>query len=433
MKENVTVFTGHLGPFIPAEEIMATAARYSMYLDMLLMGRGKGSEFTGWIHLPEKITAEVAEIEETASILRESANTTVVIGIGGSYLGSRAVLEAIGDSFGTYRTNGSHQVLFAGQNLCPDYMRDLLSLLDQRDYNIIVISKSGTTTEPAVAFRLLREHLVRKVGLKASKRRIVAVTDESKGALRQMADTEGYRSFIIPDDVGGRYSVMTAVGLLPLAAGGAGIREFIGGAAEMKALTTASHNHETNPALLYAAARNLLYASGKNIEIMVNYTPKLHYISEWWKQLYGESEGKGGKGIFPASVDNTTDLHSMGQYIQDGERRLFETLLSVESGFSDVKVPLTDGDGDNLNFLAGKSLSFINRAAMEGTRQAHTEGGVPNITINIPAINEFYLGQLLYMLEMACGVSGYALDVNPFDQPGVEAYKKKMFSLLGKP
>ncbi|MBM3421534.1 MAG: glucose-6-phosphate isomerase, partial [Bacteroidetes bacterium] len=305
MNKNLSVNTGHLGPFVATGEILALASRAGLLLDALVSGTGEGSDFTGWITLPSDIEKELNDIEASAARLRQISDTTVVIGIGGSYLGSRAVLEALGDSFGQYRNKRDHQVLFAGQNLCPDYMHELLTLLDERDYSIIVISKSGTTTEPAVAFRLLRSHLIRKTGRKEAAARIVAVTDKAKGALRKMADSEGYKTFVIPDNVGGRYSVLTAVGLLPIAVGGIDIRELVKGAYDMKRLTADNHNAATNPALLYAAARNLLYTSGRNTEILVNYTPKLHCIAEWWKQLFGESEGKDGRGIFPAAVDNT--------------------------------------------------------------------------------------------------------------------------------
>jgi glucose-6-phosphate isomerase len=433
MKKNISVNISGLSAFLPAEEIMAAGVRASVHLDALVNGTGEGNDFLGWITLPADIMNELDRIEACALRLRKTTDTTVVIGIGGSYLGSRAVMEAVGDYFSPGRSKRTHQVLFAGQNLCSDYIHELLTLLDERNYSIITVSKSGTTTEPAVAFRLLKAHLEAKVGRKAASERIVAVTDASRGALKRVATIEGYETFSIPDDVGGRYSVLTAVGLLPLAVAGADIRELVKGAADMADLTNRQHNPENNPSLVYAAARNLLLNLGKRTEIMVNYTPKLHYMAEWWKQLYGESEGKTGKGIFPASVDNTSDLHSMGQYIQEGERHLFETVLSVGKTRHSVVIPTNDGNEDNLNFLAGKTVDFINRAAEAGTQQAHIEGNVPNITVEIPELNEYYLGQLIYFFELACGISGYILGVNPFDQPGVEAYKKKMFSLLGKP
>ncbi|MFO7575204.1 MAG: glucose-6-phosphate isomerase [Bacteroidales bacterium] len=432
MNEKLTINIDGLSSFIPMEEVFAAAAKSTLHLDILKNGTGEGNNFLGWLTLPEDISVELEKIQACASRLREISDTTVVIGIGGSYLGSKAVIEALTDNFAPFCVEREHQILFAGQNLCSEYLHNLLKFLDKRDYTIIVISKSGTTTEPAVAFRLLRAQLEAKVGSANAAERIVAITDSERGALKRMADKEGYETFAIADNVGGRYSVLSPVGLLPIAVAGLNIREFVRGSSDMQALTISNHDQCSNPALLYAAARNLLYQEGKIIEIMVNYTPSLHCISEWWKQLFGESEGKEGKGIFPASVDNTTDLHSMGQYIQDGERRLFETVLSVATTATEVIIPSTAGDEDNLNYLAGKTLSFINSSAEQGTREAHIEGGVPNLTIVIPRLNEYYLGQLLYFFEVACGVSGYILGVNPFDQPGVEAYKNKMFKILGK-
>nr|ABD75777.1 putative glucose-6-phosphate isomerase [uncultured bacterium] len=324
-------------------------------------------------------------------------------------------------------------MIFAGHQIGEDYMHELLELLDLHSYSIVVISKSGTTTEPAIAFRILREHLIRKVGKEEAKQRIVAVTDASTGALRKLADDEGYRSFVIPDDVGGRFSILTPVGLIPLAICGTDIRQLIAGAAEMREGCDPGVPFEENPALLYAATRNALYRTGKKIEILVNYNPKLHYLAEWWKQLFGESEGKEGKGIFPASVDNSTDLHSMGQYIQEGERILFETVISVEQTRHSVHIPRDESNLDQLNFLSGKNIDQVNKMAELGTILAHMDGGVPNIRLSIPDISERSLGQLLYMFENACGISGYLLNVNPFNQPGVEAYKKNMFALLEKP
>lgn len=433
MGKTLSVKIDGLSAFLPAEEVIAFSAKSALHLDTLIHGRGAGSDFLGWLGLPQKTTqAALARIEKCAARLRSLSDTTVVIGIGGSYLGGRAVIEALTDSFEAYRATDKHQVLFAGQNLCSDYMYDLMCLLDNRNYSIIVISKSGTTIEPAIAFRLLRDHLERRTGKKEAAARIVAITDKSKGAVKKMADIEGYETFVIPDDVGGRYSVMTVVGLLPLAVAGINIHEFLKGASVMHDLAVCTHDPCTNPSLLYASARNLLYRMGKKIEIMVNYTPRLYYITEWWKQLFGESEGKEGKGIFPASVNNTTDLHSMGQYIQEGERILFETVLSVAGSRRKLTIPLNAGNEDNLNFLAGKTMAFVNAAAEQGVRKAHTDGGVPNLTVDIPELNEFWLGQLMYMMEVACGISSYILEVNPFDQPGVEAYKKNMYNLLGR-
>jgi glucose-6-phosphate isomerase len=343
------------------------------------------------------------------------------------------VIEALSHSFLPVLKTRHHDVIFAGQNISEDYMSDLLDVLENRNYSIIVISKSGTTTEPAIAFRILKDHLEKKAGKAQAAERIVAITDEKKGALRVLAELNGYETFVIPDNIGGRYSVLTPVGLLPVAIAGIDIKQLVKGAASMEELSRKNKNASSNPALLYAAARNLLLQAGKPVEIMVGFNPRLHYFSEWWKQLYGESEGKDGKGIFPASVDMTTDLHSLGQYIQDGQRILFETFISVKGTSAKVVIPKEKEDSDQLNYLAGKRISEVNQNAEAGTIIAHNDGGVPIITINVPAINEFYLGQLIYFFEMACGISGYILDVNPFDQPGVEAYKKNMFALLNKP
>jgi glucose-6-phosphate isomerase len=324
-------------------------------------------------------------------------------------------------------------VIFAGQNICEDYLSDLLEILDGRNYSIVVISKSGTTTEPAIAFRILKDHLEKKIGKLEASLRIIAITDAKKGALRSLAETNGYETFVIPDNIGGRYSVLTPVGLIPIGLAGLDIRKLVAGAKSMEQITRNNKHAESNPALLYASARNLLLQTGKSVEIMVGFTPKLHFMSEWWKQLYGESEGKDGKGIFPASVDLTTDLHSMGQYIQDGQRILFETILSVKTPSKKLTVPQEKDDSDQLNYLAGKRLSEVNHNAEIGTTLAHNDGNVPIITITIPVLNEHYLGQIMYFFEIACAISGYILDVNPFDQPGVEAYKSNMFALLNKP
>ncbi len=432
MDKGLTITIDGLAHFLPMEEVFAAASKSALQLDKLRNGEGEGNDFLGWLTLPSDIAEELEKIEACASRLREISDTTVVIGIGGSYLGSKAVIEALTDTFAYSGDDRAHHVIYAGHNLCSKYMGDLLRLLDNRNYTIIVISKSGTTTEPAVAFRLLKSHLESKEGASEASSRIVAITDRKRGALKRMAEKQGYETFEIPDNVGGRYSVLTPVGLLPVAVAGFDIRELVRGSADMERMTIANHDPCSNPALLYAAARNLMYNEGKHVEILVNYSPRLHHISEWWKQLYGESEGKDGKGIFPASVDNTTDLHSLGQYIQEGERILFETVLSISSDGREVEIPYSKDDEDGLNFLAGKTLSFINKSAEMGTREAHIEGGVPNITIELPRLNEYYLGQLLYFFEIACGISGYILGVNPFDQPGVEAYKQKMYRLLGK-
>ena len=394
---------------------------------------GAGNDFLGWVYLPTSISKdELNRINKTAKRIGSLADYVVVTGIGGSYLGTRAVIDALSDSFDLLRTNRkSPVILYAGQNIGEDYLFELLDLLKDKSFAVLVVSKSGTTTEPAVAFRLLKESLEKKYTPEEVCKRIVAITDESKGALRTLADREGYETFVIPDDVGGRFSVLTAVGLLPIAIAGVDIEKLVEGAIIMEEKLK-SCNYAENPAAMYAAVRNILYKKGKTIEILVNYHPKLHFIAEWWKQLYGESEGKQHKGIFPAAVDFTTDLHSMGQWIQDGQRIIFETVLSIEKPKYKVAIPLVDDDLDQLNYLAGKGIDEVNKMAELGTLIAHVDGGVPNIRITIPELNEFYLGQLIYFFEKACGISGYFLGVNPFDQPGVEDYKKNMFALLGK-
>ena len=375
---------------------------------------------------------ELKDIEETAQALRSRTEVVVVIGIGGSYLGARAVIEALAGSFHNFG-KADMKIIFAGHNIGEDYYYELLNYLEDKEFGICVISKSGTTTEPAIAFRLLKEMLEKEVGRTEAGKRIVAITDAHKGALRTLADQEGYKSFIIPDNVGGRFSVLTPVGLLPIAVAGISIRDLVAGAVSMEKATDASVPFADNMAAIYAATRNELYKNGKKIEILANFHPKLHYIAEWWKQLYGESEGKDGKGIFPASVDLTTDLHSMGQWIQDGERTIFETVISVEATDHSVLVPTDEADLDGLNFLAGKHVDEVNKMAELGTQLAHVDGGVPNIKVNMPEVSAFYIGQLFYFFEKACGISGYMLGVNPFNQPGVEAYKKNMFALLNKP
>jgi glucose-6-phosphate isomerase len=433
MKENLSINLKNTSKFISFEEVVAHAQQSVRHLDSLNSGIGPGNDFLGWLSLPDDILSQLDKIEKTGSHLRSVSDSTVIIGIGGSYLGARAVIEALSHSFSPFMKNKHHDVIFAGQNISEDYLAELLELLDGKNYSIVVISKSGTTTEPAIAFRILKDHLEKKVGKLAAAERIIAITDAKKGALRSLAETNGYETFIIPDNVGGRYSVLTPVGLMPVAISGFDIRLLVKGAKSMEQLTRHNKNAETNPSLLYASARNLILQIGKPIEIMVGFTPKLHFFSEWWKQLYGESEGKDGKGIFPASVDLTTDLHSMGQYIQEGQRILFETMISVKNPVKKLTIPFEKDDSDQLNYLAGKRLSEVNQNAELGTTLAHNDGDVPIISINIPALDEFYIGQLIYFFEMACAISGYILDVNPFDQPGVEAYKKNMFALLNKP
>ena len=431
--KNISIDIRHALGRVTEADIKAMLPEADKCLDTVESGTGAGNDFLGWVKLPSETTdALVDDICATAKQLRSECEVVVAIGIGGSYLGAKAVIEALSDSFAAYRTDKGTQILFAGQNIGEDYLNELMNLLETKKFGIIVISKSGTTTEPAIAFRLLKEMLERKEGKEVAARRIVAITDEHRGALRKLATEEGYKTFVIADNVGGRFSVLTPVGLLPIAVAGYDIKALLEGAREMEAATRATEYAE-NPALLYAATRNALYRSGKKIEIMVNYNPKLHYFGEWWKQLYGESEGKDGKGIFPASVDNSTDLHSMGQWIQDGERTIFETVLSVETPVHTTVIP-TDADNlDGLNYIAGKRVDQVNKMAELGTRIAHVDGGVPNMRISIPALTEQYLGQLIYFFEKACGISGYMLGVNPFNQPGVEDYKRNMFALLEKP
>lgn len=408
-----------------------TAEKFNALLDN---GTGRGSDFLGWVHLPSSITEEeLNAVEAAATILRERCDYVINVGIGGSYLGARAVIEALQNSFEAYRSDRENPViLYAGNNIGEDYLSELLQFLRDKRFGIIYISKSGTTTEPAIAFRLLKGLLESQVGREDARERIVAVTDSAKGALRRMADEEGYRSFVIPDNVGGRFSVLTPVGLLPVAVAGFDIRRLVRGAADMQAMTASDIPFSDNPALRYAAARNALYAEGKKIEILANFHPKMHYIGEWWKQLFGESEGKEEKGIFTATVDLTTDLHSMGQWMQEGERTIFETVISVENQDTCLTIPSDSADLDGLNFLAGKRVDEVNKMAELGTRLAHVDGGVPNIRIILPQLDAYYIGQLFYFFEKAVGVSGYMLGVNPFDQPGVEGYKNNMFALLNK-
>ncbi|OLS35382.1 glucose-6-phosphate isomerase [Alkalihalophilus pseudofirmus] len=399
-------------------------------------GTGAGNDFLGWIDLPTAYDREeFSRIQAAAGKIKNDSDVLLVVGIGGSYLGARATIEALNHSFYNVLSKEERkapQVFFVGNNISSTYVKDLFDLLEGKDVSVNVISKSGTTTEPAIAFRIFREFLEKKYGQEEARRRIYATTDREKGALKTLANEEGYESFIIPDDVGGRFSVLTAVGLLPIAVSGLDIEALMKGAADASA-DLSNPDLKENQAYQYAAVRNAFYNKGKTIELMVNYEPSLHYVSEWWKQLYGESEGKDGKGIFPASVDFSTDLHSMGQYVQDGRRDLFETVLNVGKVREEIKIEEADNDLDGLNYLAGETMDFVNKKAFEGTMLAHTDGGVPNLIINIPELNEYHFGYLIYFFEKACGISGYLLGVNPFDQPGVEAYKKNMFALLGKP
>jgi glucose-6-phosphate isomerase len=421
--------------FVPETDIHKLSEKAVSGALALETKSGKGNDFLGWVKLPSSVTdVELKDIERTGAKIRKHIDAVVVIGIGGSYLGTRAVAETLSPAFLHLRQNRTNPViLYAGHNIGEDYLKELLELLNDLKYAIVVISKSGTTTEPAMAFRILKNHLEKKVGKKVAKDFIIAITDAKKGALRTAATKEGYKTYVISDDIGGRYSVLTPVGLVPLAVAGFDIRALVKGAIDMEKITQSANAFESNPACLYAATRYLLYKTGKKIEILANFENKLHYLAEWWKQLYGESEGKEGKGIFPASVDYSADLHSMGQYIQEGERILIETVISVASVSSRLTIPKDNADLDGLNYIAGKRIDAVNKMAELGTMLAHVDGGVPNIRIEIPTLNEYYLGQLMYFFEKACGISGYLLGVNPFDQPGVEAYKKNMFALLEKP
>ena len=403
--------------------------------EALEKGTCPGNDFLGWLHLPSSITpAFLKEVQECADTLRKNCEAIVVAGIGGSYLGARAVIEALGNSFAWLVADKKNPtILFAGNNIGEDYLSELIDYLKDKKFGVINISKSGTTTETALTFRLLKKQCEDQRGKEEAKKVIVAITDAKRGAARTCADKEGYKSFIIPDNVGGRFSVLTPVGLLPIACAGFDIVKLVEGAQEMEKACGKDVPFEENIAAQYAAIRNGLYGAGKKIEIMVNYQPKLHFIAEWWKQLYGESEGKENKGIFPASCDFTTDLHSMGQWIQEGERTIFETVISIEEPNRKLLFPNDEENLDGLNFLAGKRVDEVNKMAELGTRLAHVDGGVPNIRISVPQLNEYYIGQLIYFFEIACGISGNVLGVNPFNQPGVEAYKKNMFALLDKP
>ena len=421
--------------FVSAEKVAGYKTGVKAANESLHYGTGKGNDFLGWLNLPSSIDeAHLSDIENTAKILRDNCEVVVVIGIGGSYLGAKAVIDALSNSFDWLQTDRKAPVVvYAGQNIGEDYLYELQELLKNKRFGIISISKSGTTTEPALAFRLLKTQLEEQQGKETAKKLIVCVTDKAKGALRTLADNEGLKSFVLEDSVGGRYSVLTPVGLLPIAVAGMDIRQLVQGAREMEKICGLGTSFEDNPAAQYAAVRNELYQNGKKIEILVNFNPKLHYVSEWWKQLYGESEGKENLGIFPASVDFTTDLHSMGQWIQEGERTIFETVISVREPNHTKIFPHSEENLDGLNFLAGKRVDEVNKMAELGTMIAHIDGGVPNLKIELPKLNEYYLGELIYFFERACGISGYLLGVNPFDQPGVEAYKKNMVALLEKP
>lgn len=421
--------------FVKEEITQALWAKSDAYNKMLHDGTGAGNDFLGWVNLPNEISEDdFCEIERVASRLRSKCDYIISIGIGGSYLGVRAVQEALTNSFEWLQPKHDNPILiYAGHNIGEDYLSELTTFLKDKSFGIINISKSGTTTEPAIAFRILKAQLEAQVGKEEARERIVAVTDKAKGALRTLATSEGYATFVIPDDIGGRFSVLTPVGLLPLAVAGINIRELVRGAADMCKQVGENVPIQDNISAQYAVARNALYQAGKKIEIVANYHPKMHYIAEWWKQLYGESEGKEHKGIFNAAVDLSADLHSMGQWIQEGERSIFETVISVATTDYELRIPSDKDNLDGLNFLAGKRVDEVNKMAELGTRVAHIDGGVPNIRVVMPALNEYYIGQLFYFFEKAVGISGYMLEVNPFNQPGVEAYKGNMFALLEKP
>ncbi|MEG2122891.1 MAG: glucose-6-phosphate isomerase [Clostridium sp.] len=436
MNREVTLDYSKTAGFLREEEIGSMKSMTLCAKDTLLNKTGEGHEFLGWLDLPVDYDKdEFARIKKAAEKIKSDSDVLLVVGIGGSYLGARAAVEFLSHSFANILPKGKRktpEIYFAGNSISSKYIKDLQDLLEGKDFSVNIISKSGTTTEPAIAFRVFKKMLIEKYGKEEAGKRIYATTDKARGALKNLADEEGYESFVVPDDVGGRFSVLKAVGLLPIAVSGANIDQLMEGAAlgRKKAFETP---YEENSALLYAAIRNILYRKGKTVEIVANYEPSLHYVSEWWKQLYGESEGKDQKGILPAAVDLTTDLHSMGQFIQDGSRIMFETVLNVEESSEELILEEEAVDTDGMNYLAGKSVDFVNKSAMNGTMLAHTDGGVPNLKINIPEQNEFCLGELFYLFEFACGVSGYLMGVNPFNQPGVESYKKNMFALLGKP
>ena len=422
--------------FISDDEVVAMKKIAEDAKEVLVNKSGAGNDFLGWIDLPVDYDKdEFARIKAAAKKIQSDSEVLVVIGIGGSYLGARAAIDFLRHGFYnnvSKEIRKTPEIYYAGNSISPAYLKGLLDVVGDRDFSVNIISKSGTTTEPAIAFRIFKEMLEKKYGKEEAAKRIYATTDKAKGALKNLATEEGYESFVVPDDVGGRFSVLTAVGLLPIAVSGADIDKLMEGAASgrEKAL---NNTFEDNDAVKYAAIRNILLRKGKSIEITANYEPSLHYFGEWWKQLYGESEGKDQKGIFPAAVDLTTDLHSMGQFIQDGSRLMFETVVNIEKTDADIVIQEEADDLDGLNYLAGKDMDFVNKSAMNGTILAHTDGNVPNLMVNVPEQNEFYLGELFYMYEFACGVSGYILGVNPFNQPGVESYKKNMFALLGKP
>ena len=429
--KNIVLDCKKAAEFFSNDEILSIKEQVKAAHKVLHEKTGAGSDFLGWVDLPENYDKEeFARIKKAAEKIRNDSDVLIVIGIGGSYLGAKAAIDFLRGPF--YNFNSKTQIFFAGNSISPNYLDGLLKAIEGKDVSVNVISKSGTTTEPAIAFRIFKDYLEKKYGKEEAKNRIYATTDKAKGALKNLADSEGYETFVVPDDVGGRYSVLTAVGLLPIAVCGADIDKLMEGAKDAMSLY-ANDNLEENDCYMYAAVRNILYRKGKTVEMLVNYEPELQYFIEWWKQLYGESEGKDQKGIFPSGASFSTDLHSMGQYIQDGLRNLFETVIYVENSKEDITIGEDKDNVDGLNFLAGKTVDFVNKKAFEGTLLAHTDGGVPNLILKIKALDEYTLGQLVYFFEKACGISGYILGVNPFNQPGVESYKKNMFALLGKP
>ena len=436
MSSKVTFDYSKAMTFIKEHEIDSMKEIVGNARDILVGGTGAGNDYIGWVDLPvDYDKEEFARIQKAAEKIKSDSEVLVVIGIGGSYLGARAAIEFLRHGFYnnvSREIRKTPEIYYAGNSISSTYLKGLIDVIGDRDFSVNIISKSGTTTEPAIAFRVFKEMLEKKYGKEEAAKRIYATTDKARGALKNLATEEGYESFVVPDDVGGRFSVLTAVGLLPIAVSGADIEKLMEGAAAGRELAL-NKPFEENDALQYAAIRNILHRKGKSVEVLANYEPSLHYVSEWWKQLYGESEGKDQKGIFPASVDLTTDLHSMGQFIQDGSRIMYETVLNVETSREEILINEEPVDLDGLNYLAGKSMDFVNKSAMNGTVLAHTDGHVPNLMVNIPEQNEFYLGELFYFFEFACGVSGYVSGVNPFNQPGVESYKKNMFALLGKP
>lgn len=436
MNKGLSLDLSKVMPYADFSEIEKMEAMVKCAHETVHEGTGAGNDFLGWLDLPVNYDkAEFDRIKKAAEKIKSDSDVLVVIGIGGSYLGARAAIEMLTNHFHNVLDNSKRkapQVFFVGNNISSTYVADLLEAIEGKDISVNVISKSGTTTEPAIAFRIFKDYMEKKYGVEGAKSRIYATTDRSRGALKNLADTMGYETFVIPDDVGGRFSVLTAVGLLPIAAAGINIDDMMQGAADAREKYS-NPSIKENECYQYAAMRNALYNKGKNIEVLVNYEPALHYFNEWWKQLYGESEGKDGKGIYPSSANFTTDLHSLGQLIQDGRRNIFETTIHVEDPGRDIKIKKEKDNLDGLNFLSGKSIDFVNKKAFEGTLMAHTKGGVPNLVISLPEMNEYYFGKLIYFFEKSCAISGYILGVNPFDQPGVEEYKKNMFRLLGKP